>query len=176
MVTTVALLARIRVARVVVAAGIVVALAGTAACAITTVGRPHTGGGPTVGPANARGDRFGRTGDDPQLDAMLSATHTDWSSAITRSSAAAQLELTTHTAVMAIGGFSGTDPVPTLSQFQKYVADHRITYYIAPDTNHDRGLRGSRAHSDIGDWVAATYPAVKVGADTIYDLTAPAKH
>ncbi len=176
--TTLALLAvaHARVARLVVAAGVVVALAGSAACVMTTISRPHTGGGPTVGPVNARSDRFGRTDDNPQLDAMLSATHTDWSAAITRSSAAAGLELTTHTAVMAIGGFSGTDPVPTLSQFQQYVASHRVTYYIAPDTNHDRGVRAGRQHSDIGDWVTANFTAMKVGSDTVYDLTAPGKH
>ena len=32
---------------------------------------------------------------------------------------------------MAIGGFNGTDPAPTLAQFEKYVAEGKIHYFIA---------------------------------------------
>jgi hypothetical protein len=32
---------------------------------------------------------------------------------------------------MAIGGFSGSDPTPTLAQFEKLVASHEIHYYVA---------------------------------------------
>jgi 4-amino-4-deoxy-L-arabinose transferase-like glycosyltransferase len=177
--------------RAALVSAVIVALAGSAAYAIATIGQPHSGGGPSVGPAELaqsdehdggpgglRGRAFGQNADNPQLDAMLSATHTDWSAAIARSSAAAGLELTTHTAVMAIGGFSGSDPVPTLSQFQQYVADHRVTYYIVADDNHDHGgtVQGNQRHSDITDWVAANYQPVKVGPDTVYNLTVPARH
>ena len=31
---------------------------------------------------------------------------------------------------MAIGGFNGTDPSPTLAQFQQYVAEGKIHYFI----------------------------------------------
>ncbi len=161
--------------------GVVVALAGSAAYAIATITQPHTGGGPSVGPATAQSNRHGgwasgQNTDNPQLDAMLSAAHTDWSGAIARSSAAAGLELKTHTAVMAIGGFSGTDPVPTLSQFQQYAAAHRVTYYIVSDDTHDHGSSiRNRQHSDITDWVAANYTPVKVGDDTVYNLTVPVK-
>ena len=117
----------------------------------------------------------GQNVDNPQLDAMLGATDTDWSAAINRSSTAAGLELSTNTALMAIGGFSGTDPVPTLSQFQDYVASHRITYYIVPANNNDRGPGGfgGQQHTDISNWVAANFKAIKVGSDTVYALTAP---
>jgi 4-amino-4-deoxy-L-arabinose transferase-like glycosyltransferase len=161
--------------RAAVAGGVIVALAGSAAYAIATIGESHTGGGLSVGPAavaqsdghdggpdGMRGKNRGQDDDNPQLDAMLSATHTDWSAAIVRSSAAAGLELSSRTPVMAIGGFSGRDPVPTLSQFQQYVANHRVTYY--------------RQNSDVTDWVVANYPPLKVGDYTVYDLTGPAKH
>jgi hypothetical protein len=72
--------------------------------------------------------------DNPQLNQMLTATTTQWSAAIDRSSPAASLELSTDTAVMAIGGFSGRDPAPTLSQFIDDVQHHRIGYYIVADT------------------------------------------
>jgi 4-amino-4-deoxy-L-arabinose transferase-like glycosyltransferase len=169
--------ARGRHARIALVGALVVALAGSAAYAIATIPVAHGGGGPTVGPAKASGDRpisFSRDTDDPRLDAMLTATHTDWSAAIARSSAAAGLELSTHTAVMAIGGFSGSDPVPTLSQFQRYVAEHRVAYYIAADDGRDRGpFGGSGAHADIAAWVAKNYTPVKVGSDIVYDLTRP---
>ena len=32
---------------------------------------------------------------------------------------------------MPIGGFNGSDPSPTLEQFQQYVANGEIHYYIA---------------------------------------------
>ena len=32
---------------------------------------------------------------------------------------------------MAIGGFTGSDPSPTLAQFQQYVADGDISYFIS---------------------------------------------
>ena len=32
---------------------------------------------------------------------------------------------------MAIGGFNGSDPSPTLAQFKQYVADGEIHYFIA---------------------------------------------
>jgi 4-amino-4-deoxy-L-arabinose transferase-like glycosyltransferase len=178
---------RDRVALVALVGALVVALAGSTAYAVATISQPHTGGGPMVGPAeSARADNhggrnemgwaFGQNTENPQLESMLSATRTDWSAAINRSSAAANLELKTHTAVMAIGGFSGSDPVPTLSQFQQYVRDHRVTYYIVTANRPGNGPRNlNRAHSDIADWVAATYPPIKVGDDTAYDLTGPPK-
>jgi hypothetical protein len=30
---------------------------------------------------------------------------------------------------MAIGGFNGSDPAPTLARFERYVADHEIHYF-----------------------------------------------
>ena len=106
------------------------------------------------------------------LTKLLQSAGTTWSAATDGSQSAATLELSSDTAVMAIGGFSGSDPVPTLSQFQQYVANHQVTYYIAPD--RDGGGHGGKQHSDIGDWVASTFTPKQVGSDTVYDLTAPA--
>ena len=107
---------------------------------------------------------------------MLRNAHTDWSAAINRSSGAAGLELSTDTAVMAIGGFGGGDPAPTLAQFQQDVAAHRIGYYVAPEQDKRPGGFGGRSHTDIADWVAANFTPTKVGTDTVYDLTAPIAH
>jgi 4-amino-4-deoxy-L-arabinose transferase-like glycosyltransferase len=157
--------------------GVAGALAGPAAYAVATVGVAHQGGGPLVGPAHANGPGMGMWGekgvDTPELDAMLKATRTPWSAAIDRSSVAAALELSTNTAVMAIGGFSGTDPTPTLAQFQDDVAHHRVAYYVASN-NRGRGPGWTaRGHADIAGWVAHTFRSAQVGSATVYDLSAP---
>ena len=166
---------RRRVAGFCLAAAVVVAGAGPAAYTFATIGQSHEGGGARVGPAVADGNGPARGGwnddtDNTQLDALLKGTHTQWSAAINGSSAAAGLELSTDTAVMAMGGFSGSDPVPSLNQFQDDVANHRIGYYIAPDTT--RGPGRGRQHTDISRWVAANFAPRKTGSATVYDLTA----
>jgi 4-amino-4-deoxy-L-arabinose transferase-like glycosyltransferase len=159
-----------------IAIGLLGACAGPAAYAIATIGQPHQGGGPSVGPAQATrhgGFGFGQTPDNPDLDAMLKDTSTEWSAAVLRSSSAAGLELSTDTAVMAIGGFSGSDPVPTLSQFKDDVAAHKVAYYIVVNNRGHGPGWGNRGHADIADWVAATFRSSTVGDATVYDLSAP---
>jgi 4-amino-4-deoxy-L-arabinose transferase-like glycosyltransferase len=166
--------ARRRLAAAALVLGVSVGLAGSAAYAVATIGQSHGGGNANVGPAVASrsGHGRGQDVDNTALDSMLGTTHTDWSAAVNGSSTAAGLELSTNTAVMAIGGFTGSDPVPTLSQFQQDVASHRVTYYIAPDDNGDGPGRGGKQNSDIATWVSATFTPIKVGSDTVYDLTA----
>lgn len=182
---TVALLWALRAgARGMAAAALAVAiiggLAGSTAYTVATLGQSHTGGGPSVGPADpddSHGHGHGWNSDNPEVNAMLRGTNTTWSAAINRSGAAAGLELSTDTAVMAIGGFTGTDPAPTLEQFQTYVGDRQITYYILPeskDKDHG-GFFGNNSHTDISDWVKANFTPTKVGSDTVYDLRAPLK-
>ena len=152
------------------------ALAGPAAYAIATAAEPHQGGGPQVGPAHASGmanRQWGRIADNPALNAMLAATNTPWSAAIDRSTTAAGLELATNTAVMAIGGFSGTDPTPTLAQFTDDVANHRVAYYVVSNAKSHGPGWGGHTHDDIAQWVAATFTPQKVGNVTVYDLARP---
>ena len=70
---------------------------------------------------------------------------------------------------MAIGGFNGSDPAPTLAQFQDYVSKGRVHYFIAG------GMRGSGggSSSQIASWVSANFAAMTVGGVTVYDLTQP---
>jgi hypothetical protein len=149
---------------------------GSAAYTFVTIGQSHSGGMAQVGPADpTRNNASGRgrqgQADNAQLDSLLAGTDTKWSAAVNGSSAAAGLELATNTAVMAIGGFGGSDPVPSLTQFQADVANHQIGYYIAPSNQGGPG-RGNQ-HADITAWVAANFAPRTVGSDTVYDLTAP---
>ena len=151
-------------------------LAGPASYAVATAGEAHHGGGPSVGPVLAGHEVHGLWNlsvESPELDAMLEATTTRWSAAIDRSANAASLELATGTSVMAIGGFSGVDPTPTLEQFRADVAAHRVGYYVLnSQTGHEQGWNG-RTHADIAQWVAKTFRAQRVGKATVYDLSAP---
>ena len=77
-----------------------------------------------------------------------------------------RLELASGKAVMAIGGWSGSDPAPTLAQFKAYVAAGDISYYVAAGGGGPGG-----GNSEIANWVAANYTATTVGGSTVYDLT-----
>jgi len=72
---------------------------------------------------------------------------------------------------MAIGGFNGTDPAPTLPQFEKYVRAHRIHYFI-PGGGGLAGFSsgGSNDPSQISSWVESHFKSETVGGVTIYDL------
>ena len=69
---------------------------------------------------------------------------------------------------MAIGGFNGTDPSPTLAQFQALAGAGRIHYFTAGG----RG-GGSGTAAQITQWVEQNYSARIIGGTTVYDLTAP---
>ena len=75
---------------------------------------------------------------------------------------------------MAIGGFTGSDDSPTLEQFQGYVADHEVRYFIAGEPFGPPGRHESGAASEITSWVEKNFKPIKVGDTTVYDLNAPA--
>jgi hypothetical protein len=73
---------------------------------------------------------------------------------------------------MAIGGFTGSDPSPTLAEFQQDVASGEITYFITGGTDgRGRGGSGSGTASQITAWVEQNFTATTVGTATLYDLT-----
>ncbi|MFF0702210.1 ArnT family glycosyltransferase [Streptomyces tendae] len=95
-----------------------------------------------------------------------------WAAAAIGSQNAASYQLSTGAPVMAIGGFNGTDPSPTLAQFKKYVADGRIHYFIGGGAGGGMGGDSGTA-SQITSWVEANFEEVTVGSATFYDLTSP---
>ena len=104
------------------------------------------------------------------LRTALEKTTTRWAAATVGSQSAASLELATGgKAVMAIGGFTGTDPAPTLAQFKAYVAAGDISYFIAGGPGGGPG-GGSGTSSQITSWVEAHYTATTIGGDTVYVL------
>jgi hypothetical protein len=93
-----------------------------------------------------------------------------WVAATEGSEEAAPLELATGDAVLAVGGFNGTDPWPTLAVFEELVAKHEIHYYVGRSSQSFGGGQGSSA---IASWVAAHFTGRTVGGQTVYDLTTP---
>jgi hypothetical protein len=74
---------------------------------------------------------------------------------------------------MAIGGFNGSDPSPTLAQFEADVAAKKIHYFIASGSGGGAGSQtgGSSSSSQITNWVESNFTATTVGGVTLYDLT-----
>jgi|BarGraNGADG00212_1021973.scaffolds.fasta_scaffold02260_4 4-amino-4-deoxy-L-arabinose transferase-like glycosyltransferase len=103
---------------------------------------------------------------------MVNADRYTWIAATTGATAAAPYQLATQHPVMPIGGFSGSDPAPTLSQFKEDVTRKKVHYFIG-GMGVLGGLSGSGGNQSITSWVAQHYSAFTVGGVTLYDLTVP---
>jgi 4-amino-4-deoxy-L-arabinose transferase-like glycosyltransferase len=100
-----------------------------------------------------------------------------WAAATVSSTTAASLELGSDgVPVMAIGGFTGTDPAPTLAEFEALVSAHEIHYFVASGSGVGAGGPGggSGSAARITAWVKAHFTAKTVGGMTVYDLAQPA--
>ncbi|MFE1378386.1 ArnT family glycosyltransferase [Streptomyces sp. NPDC058740] len=95
-----------------------------------------------------------------------------WVAAAVGAQNAASYQLATEKPVMAIGGFNGSDPSPTLAQFKRYVAEGRIHYFVASGGGFGGGGAGGAGGSaGITSWVESTFEKVTVDGATFYDLT-----
>ena len=117
----------------------------------------HSGPMTMSGPSRDGGFGGGRgpggaESDNAALAALVEQADNRWAAATVGSMTASSLELKTGTSVMAIGGFTGSDNSPTLAQFQGYVADGQVRYFIAGERGGPPGGRvGHRErHHDVG--------------------------
>ena len=136
------------------------------------------GGVPGGTAQGGRGGMGGLLNASTPSTAVVSALSADaerytWVAAAIGSQNAAGLQLGTQLPVMAIGGFNGSDPSPTLAEFQAYVQDGKIHYFLA-DGGFGGQERGSNAASQISAWVQQSFTTVTIGGTTFYDLTQPA--
>jgi hypothetical protein len=159
---------------------------------ITGGGAPITGGitggttgGTTTGAPGLAGAGRRAGGMGGLLDAatVSSATATaleqnassyTWVAATVGANNAAGYQLATQLPVMPIGGFNGSDPSPSLAQFQAYVAAGKVHWFIGGGSGFGGSAGGSNSSSAIASWVASTYSAQTIGGVTMYDLTQPA--
>ncbi len=190
-----------RVASTVAVAALVATLAGPAAFSVSTATTAHTGSIPSAGPSSSGtpgtngpggaqpgGARNGGLlqGSEPtaELTAVLlndADTYT-WVAAAVGSNSASGYQLATEEPVLAIGGFNGSDPSPTLTQFQQYVADGEVHYFLAGGSQGRAGAggpggpggglsAGGGTSSEISTWVADSFEAQTIGGVTVYDLS-----
>jgi 4-amino-4-deoxy-L-arabinose transferase-like glycosyltransferase len=188
-----------RVQLAAVGLGIAVLLAGPAAYALDTMATGYSGGDPAAGPEVASADGLGGpqgvggiaggggapaggfTGGagGPGDGDTISSTLTDylvanrgnasWIVAVTSANQAGSIELATGLPVMAMGGFSGTDPAPTLAQLQSLVASGQLRYVIVGGQGGGPGGRSSTM-SEINSWVQANGAVVSSVSSNLYDL------
>ncbi|WP_344217758.1 glycosyltransferase family 39 protein [Nonomuraea bangladeshensis] len=110
-----------------------------------------------------------------ELTALLKAGGYTWTAATVGSNNAAGYQLATGLPVMAVGGFNGTDPAPTLEEFQGHVAAGKIHYFLGTGMGGFGGGRKGAGGSDdaarIAAWVQENFTATTVGGVTVFDLT-----
>jgi len=145
---------------------------------------------PSAGPAVAGGFAVAQ-GLTPPTGGLLSASTPDqalvdaltqdassytWVAAVVGANEAAGYQLATDSAVMALGGFNGSDPSPTLAQFQQDVAAGRVHWFVAGGGGGvggptAAGAATSSTTTQITSWVAQNFTAQTVGEVTVYDLS-----
>ncbi|SDC12015.1 glycosyltransferase family 39 protein [Actinokineospora iranica] len=164
---------------------LVVTLMAPAAYSVATAAVPHSGALPSVGPADATamrpgGGRGGGGGFGGLLGAptptaevagvlAAGAEEYRWAAAVVGSNNAAGYQLGARVPVLAVGGFNGTDPAPTLDEFQRLVAERRVHWFIAGTLLPADS--GSDASWEISAWVEANYDSTTVDGVTLYDLS-----
>jgi 4-amino-4-deoxy-L-arabinose transferase-like glycosyltransferase len=141
------------------------------------------GGGAGVSPGGGFRGRAGGLGGlleaSTPSKALVTLLQTDassyrWVAAIVGANSAAGVQLATGDPVMAIGGFNGTDPSPSLPEFKADVAAGKIHYFLTDGGGFGGGpggAGGSASSRAIASWVESTFAATTVGSVTVYDLT-----
>src|SRR6476620_8471585 len=169
----------------VLAAALVAGLAGPGVYAVSTTAQGHSGSivpagpaGSGRGPGGAGGGMGGLLDASTPSTAVVSALSANagqytWVAAAIGSQTAAGLQLGTQLPVMAIGGFNGSDPSPTLAQFQQYVKNGQIHYFASGGRGFGNQNGGSSASSEISSWVEDNFTPVTIDGSTFYDLTQP---
>ncbi|MBX6749973.1 MAG: glycosyltransferase family 39 protein [Micromonosporaceae bacterium] len=173
-----------RAAAAVLATCVVTGLAAPVAWSVATAATPHEGAIPTVGPSEPEPVHrrpFNGVGGglvnatrptEPIVAALLAdADRYTWVAATIGANNAAGYQLATGRPVLALGGFNGSDPFPTLAQFQQLVAEGRIHWFL--DSIWFPNAGGSTAAAEIAAWVHLNYRAETIGGVRFYDLTQP---
>ncbi|MGI5506120.1 ArnT family glycosyltransferase [Lentzea sp. CA-135723] len=144
---------------------VVAALLGTSGYAFATAATTHSGSIPLSGPRSQQGGGMREGTSSTEVVQLLKSTDTEWAAATTGAQSAAGLQLASGRPVIAIGGWNGSDPAPTLDEFKQLVTDGKVRYYV----EGGRG-GGPGGGNEIGEWVAANFTATTVGGQTLYDL------
>lgn len=167
----------------------VVLILGPLATDTITLSAPHFGTNPLSGPVSKSPGTLSahleaaRLGDpplarqlgfgaepSPEVTKLLqNARESEWAAATYTAQNAAQYQLSSQRPVIALGGWLGTDPAPTLDQFKSLVSSKRIAYFIWQQTIVD-GIPLGRDAAAITKWVQSNFKGENVDGFTIYNL------
>jgi 4-amino-4-deoxy-L-arabinose transferase-like glycosyltransferase len=138
---------------------------GTAGTATGTPGRPG-------GNAGGVGGLLNGSSSTTAINTLLEqdADSYTWVAAAIGSNTASGYQLATELPVMPVGGFNGSDPSPTLAQFEQYVTNGQIHWFIASGSGNGAGPGGTGS-SAITSWVESNFTARTVDGITLYDLS-----
>jgi 4-amino-4-deoxy-L-arabinose transferase-like glycosyltransferase len=187
-----------RIAVVAGALGVCATLLAPGAYALATTGTAYGGGDPHPGPVTA-GSGFGGglgggrivvfpqiSGVTPSVNDPASSGDTalysylvanrgtaTWIVAINSAQDAGNIEIATGLPVMAMGGFTGSDPAPTLTQLKGYIASGKLRFVLTGG-GFGGGFGGGDS-SDRTSWVTSTCKAVNYGGSAgLYDCAGAA--
>jgi hypothetical protein len=129
------------------------------------------------GPMGAPGAQGGQGAfsDTALVEYLLASRGTEaWIVAVTSANTAAPIQLATGAPVMAMGGFSGSDPAPTLAELQGYIASGELRFVIvgAWAGPGARGGPGVSTSSERDTWVTTACERVDyggAGSSALYD-------
>ncbi|HEX7498286.1 MAG TPA: glycosyltransferase family 39 protein [Candidatus Limnocylindrales bacterium] len=138
-------------------------------------GIPPGAGGPS-GVARANGGG-GASADTALIDYLVANRgNATWIVAAGSAQEAGTIELATGLPVMAMGGFTGSDPAPTVDQLKAYVASGALRYVLAAGTGGmGFGGIGGTSGTDRTSWVSTNCTLVSIaGGSTnqLYDCAA----
>lgn len=146
--------------------------------------RPAAGADAPGAPASggdAQGGR-GMRGPGGQVDAGMAAYlkrnkgGATWLVAVGSAQSASSLILSTGEPVIAMGGFTGSDPAMTVDLLRKYAADGSLRYVLLGEGRGPGGGPGGGADSSVTEWVKANATLVLAseyggtGTSTLYRL------
>jgi 4-amino-4-deoxy-L-arabinose transferase-like glycosyltransferase len=153
-----------------------------------TAGGIPFGGGPNGGVPTGQtatglpgdgGGLGGNTSDSALLQYLVANRgNAEWIVAANSAQEAGSIEIATGLPVMAMGGFTGSDPAPTLAQLKSYIASGKLRFVLASG-GQGGGFgapgAGSTDTSDRTSWVTSTCKLVSYGGSaTLYDCAGAA--
>ena len=141
-------------------------------------------GGPTgqtaTGLPGDGGGLGGNTSDSALLQYLVANRGSArWIVAANSAQEAGSIEIATGLPVMAMGGFTGSDPAPTLAQLKSYIASGKLRFVLASGGQGGGGLGAPGASTTDGtdrtSWVTSTCKLVNYGGSaTLYDCAGAA--
>lgn len=113
---------------------------------------------------------FGDVPEEGVLSRLRTApSTTKWTTAVVGSETAANYQLESRRSVLPIGGFDGTDPFPTLEQFQTMVDRGEVGSLVIQELP-PLTLEGRGESARIVAWVTSRFPSEQVGGVQYFDL------